>query len=341
MALIVEVLDATDRTVRTRVRADVLPLTIGRAWDNDVIVEDLYVDARHARIHRDEAGNLCVEDLGSLNGLVVTGEDGSGERRARVVAGAGIEVRLGRTLLRFHDPADPVPPSPPDLFASPAFPAHAAAQPTQPSGPGWALLTRPAWRLGTPLAAAAIIALQVWLASYERNIANEVLYGLLAFVVMAALWTGVWALAARVVVGRFHFTGHYAVISAAVAVAVLLHMLGQWVVFAFPGTSLWTFVEGGAYLLLVAAVVAGHLALASRMTPRRQVRAGVATSAVLFAFVLVVGALDDDAFTDVPEFPGVLKPVTVRWPAPLSIDGFLDAVDGARQDADALLEPQS
>jgi hypothetical protein len=340
MALIVEVLNAADRTVRTRVRADALPLTIGRAWDNDVIVEDLYVDARHARIHRDEAGNLCVEDLGSLNGLVVTGEDGSGERRARVVAGAGTEVRLGRTLLRFHDPADPVPPALPDLVDAPGRPGL-AARPGPPAETGWSLPTGPAWRLGAPLAAAGIIALQVWLGSYERNIANEVLYGVLGFVVIAALWTGVWALAARVVVGRFNFTGHYAVISAAVAVAVLLHMLGQWVVFAFPGTRLWAFVEGGAYLPLVAAAVAGHLALASRMTPRRQVRAGVATSAVLFAFVLVVGALDDDAFTDVPEFPGVLKPVTVRWPVPLSIDGFLDAVDGARQDADALLEPQS
>ena len=42
---------------------------IGRAYDNDVVVDDPYVAPHHARIVRDEAGELFAEDLGSVNGL--------------------------------------------------------------------------------------------------------------------------------------------------------------------------------------------------------------------------------------------------------------------------------
>jgi pSer/pThr/pTyr-binding forkhead associated (FHA) protein len=86
VALIIEVLDAEERTVRARVRAGALPFTIGRAWDNDLILEDLYVDARHARIHRAVDGTMLVEALGSLNGLAVIRGDGSSEKQVRVVA---------------------------------------------------------------------------------------------------------------------------------------------------------------------------------------------------------------------------------------------------------------
>ena len=59
--------------------------------------------------------------------------------------------------------------------------------------------------------------------------------------------------------------------------------------------------------------------------------------AVILAFGLIADAVDDNAFSDVPEFPGVLKPAAVRWPAPVALDGFLDAVDQVRDEVDSLV----
>src|ERR1700686_4146954 len=44
------------------------PVTIGRAPDNDIPIDNLAVSNYHARVYV-EAGSLVVEDLNSLNGL--------------------------------------------------------------------------------------------------------------------------------------------------------------------------------------------------------------------------------------------------------------------------------
>jgi pSer/pThr/pTyr-binding forkhead associated (FHA) protein len=57
------------RDVVNRVRIAGEEATIGRGYDNDVIVDDPYVAARHLRVSRDEAGQLVAKDLGSVNGI--------------------------------------------------------------------------------------------------------------------------------------------------------------------------------------------------------------------------------------------------------------------------------
>jgi hypothetical protein len=48
-----------------------LPLVIGRAADSGLVLEHTSVSAQHARLYRDPNFGLCIEDLGSLNGLAV------------------------------------------------------------------------------------------------------------------------------------------------------------------------------------------------------------------------------------------------------------------------------
>jgi len=46
---------------------------IGKAEDNDYVVDDAYVSRYHARLGRDENGNLFIEDNNSTNGTFVNG----------------------------------------------------------------------------------------------------------------------------------------------------------------------------------------------------------------------------------------------------------------------------
>jgi len=46
---------------------------IGKAEDNDYVVDDVYTSSYHARLGRDENGNLFIEDLNSTNGTFVNG----------------------------------------------------------------------------------------------------------------------------------------------------------------------------------------------------------------------------------------------------------------------------
>jgi hypothetical protein len=51
-----------------------LPATIGRSPENQVVLGDRTVSARHAKIYYNrELHAVCIEDLGSMNGVFVNG----------------------------------------------------------------------------------------------------------------------------------------------------------------------------------------------------------------------------------------------------------------------------
>ena len=76
-----------------------LPISIGRDAQNDIVLNDETMSARHARIYFDEyAKDICIEDTDSLNGLFI---DGNPTRKN--VLFDGVEVRLGNVSLSFRD----------------------------------------------------------------------------------------------------------------------------------------------------------------------------------------------------------------------------------------------
>ncbi len=68
MEVIVEQLGTTNNVLE-RHKFERGPVSLGRAFDNDVILTDEHVDAHHARLVEDDDGRLQIEDLDSVNGI--------------------------------------------------------------------------------------------------------------------------------------------------------------------------------------------------------------------------------------------------------------------------------
>jgi hypothetical protein len=342
VALILEVLHG--HGARTRHRLDALPLTVGRALTNDIVLDDAYVDARHARITRDESGALQVEDLGSVNGLVA-----GGRRQGSLPVQPGSELRVGRTTLRFRDPDEPVPPPLVDELPGQTAPTPAAADggPRVGATPGFAARRAPAalalWVATTNrgrllLAAGATVAFAIytWLGSSERSSASDVFSTALGFVTLTSMWAGIWAVASRAVVRRFEFLGHFAVASA-VALAGLAWTIAEgWASFLFPDTALTTVLSTAPALALLAALIAGHLALASTLPRRRQWRAALIVTGTVVAIAGLAALTSEEEFTDVPTFSAALKPVPTRWLPTKSIDDFGGVMRELKEDVDEM-----
>jgi pSer/pThr/pTyr-binding forkhead associated (FHA) protein len=323
VAMILEVLHPSG--ARTWHRLGDLPLTVGRGLTNDLILDDPYVDARHARIALDESGAALIEDLGSLNGLVAN----DARLEGRVPVQPGAEIRVGRTMLRFRDPAEPVSPALVDVIAAPPS-APAMVSETSPSRSirarvpaivsRWAATT--SGRLLVAAVAMSAVAIYSWMGSSERSSASEAFFAALAFASTIGLWAGIWAVASRVSVQRFHFVGHVAVASLVTLGALIWTMLAEWLSFFFPDSSVADLLSGGMGFLLLSALVAGHLSLASAIPRKRQWRAGF----IVAGTVLVIGGLatlaDEDSFTDVPTFSGVVKPIASNWLPTATVDEF-------------------
>lgn len=320
--MILEVLHPSG--ARTWHRLGDLPLTVGRGLTNDLILDDPYVDARHARIALDESGAPLIEDLGSVNGLVAN----DARLEGRVPVQPGAEIRVGHTVLRFRDPDAPVSPALVDqVVAPPPLAMVSEATPRRRSRArvpaAVSRLAATTWgRLLVAAVAMSAIAIYSWMGSSDRSRASEAFFTALAFASTIALWAGIWAVASRVSLQRFHFVGHVAVASLVTLGALLWTMLAEWLSFFFPDAGVADVVSGGMGLLLLSALVAGHLSLASALPRKRQWRAGfiVAGTALLLGGLATLA--EEDAFSDVPTFSGVVKPIASNWLPTATVDEF-------------------
>lgn len=73
-------------------------ITLGRAHDSTIVLDDDYASSRHARIYPDRDGNWIVEDLGSTNGTYLD--------RTRLTTGTpiplGAPIRIGKTVIELR-----------------------------------------------------------------------------------------------------------------------------------------------------------------------------------------------------------------------------------------------
>jgi len=313
MALILELRDG--RGMPTWHRIETLPLTLGRALSNDIIVDDPYADAHHARIRLDESGEIAIEDTGSVNGLRSNGSRANG----KIIVGPGVEVRMGRTILRFRDVNEVVPPalveSPPASLYSPRLETTFGRSVV----------------IGLMLAAVALV---TWLGNTERSSASSVLAAVLAAAGVSFLWAAAWGVAARGADRRFHLLGHMTMISLAILIVVGYNVLNEWLTFFFPDSTIASVAFAGVFLVVLAALIAGHLSVANALSRKRRWRAGFITSATLLALILAPEMLQEDEFSDVPTFEGRLKPVPASLVPTSTVDEFLGAIGEAKDEVD-------
>jgi hypothetical protein len=329
MAVIVEVCHA-DGT-RTRHAIDGQPLTIGRALANDLVLDDPYVDARHARIARDENGALFIEDLGSVNGVVSE----NARQRGVLPLPIGGEVRVGRTTIRFRDSEEPLAPA---LVDEPA-PAPARA-PDPVALPRTDLLGRllatTRGRLTIIVATVTLFGLYSWLGTSARSSASDVTSTVMGFAMLIALWAAIWAVASRIVVHRAHFISHLAIAAAFTLAALGLTISGDWLSFFFPDFFLGSTLTVLISLGLFAALIAWHLSLSSTMSRRRQWRVGFIVAGTLLAIGGLAALTEEDSFSVVPKFSSAVKPVAAEWVPTSSIAEFDEVMKKLKTEVDGM-----
>jgi hypothetical protein len=73
-------------------------VTLGRAHDSTIVLDDDYASSRHARLYPDPSGQWVVEDLGSTNGTFL----GQTKLTGATVAAVGVPIRIGKTVLELR-----------------------------------------------------------------------------------------------------------------------------------------------------------------------------------------------------------------------------------------------
>jgi hypothetical protein len=239
-----------EHAVRQRLGAHAL--TLGRGWDNDIVLDDAHVAAHHLRIAREADGRWFAEDLGSVNGLRVEGER---RPRARVELAPGTIVRVGHTQLRLHRGSDAVPAE-------------------LPLG-----LNRSPWPAALVCSALVLTlaVLELWLGETAEPKLVRYLTGVLALAAVALLWTSAWAAISRLFAGHARYGVHLLIAAAGLLAYSLYDPLSELGAFALSWTALARYAYVGAWVLLGVTCIA-HL---RALSPKRQAMKAIAVGALV------------------------------------------------------------
>jgi hypothetical protein len=240
------------------------PSRVGRSYEMDVILDDPFIAAGHLEIREGPNGGVEVEDLQSINGMVVLP---SPEKRTCVEVKPEDVIRIGHTQLRIRPRSYTVAPERAIL--------HTAAY------------RQPVLFL---IVAAVVLATFVWDAYLTTSHRDEkaIMVILVAMAVAAgAVWIAVWSLVGRTVGGRSNFAVHGFVACAGVLALQIWTAAVGYLAFGFDAGWLETLGLAGAAALF-AYIVYRHLRLASRAGRRIHVTVAAVVSIVGFGGAAVL-----------------------------------------------------
>ena len=238
-AIWVEVLSRLHHdAVVARYRCATDPVRIGRAYDNDVVVDDPHVAAHHLRIVRMDDGELVAEDLGSRNGLFL---DRDREPRERIPIDGERPLRIGHTLLRVRTATHAVPAEQMLVHVAPYWPTA----------------------LACIVGVFGIAVLDLWLSETGEPKAIRYLTPLLILTIAVGVWTAGWSVLTRVFTGHARFGHHFLIVAAGLLAFSVYDQVAEAGAFAFSWTGLGTTAYIAAWLVF-GAICYAHLLVLGR-----------------------------------------------------------------------------
>jgi hypothetical protein len=293
--------------VAARIRIPGDEARIGRAFDNDVVVDDPHVAPHHLRVLRAEDGELLAEDLGSVNGLFA---EHGGERAQRVPLSKSPGLRIGRTVVRIYDAAHEV--APEKLLTPPRAHAH--------------------WAVGLGVALFAGLLLISWLNLTTEPNANILFLPLLGLLTAVALWAGTWALISRVFHGQARFSVQLRIAFTACIALVLWDQLARTLSFALASREIGEYSGLGAWAILGATCVA-HL---HSIGPRhmRAAQGAVIVLIVAGAGIQYFAKSERQTYYGQHASLGDLRPPALRLAPHATVEEFFTRAESTRRKVD-------
>lgn len=283
------------------------PLSLGRAWDNDLVLDDPFVAPHHARLEADGDSGVCLVVGDTVNGVRLGRQVRAAGERVPLPA-AGAELALGELRLRLRLPGETLPPEQP--LHRRGRGAHA----------GRRSAALPYVLMALLLAADALGSHALLLDPGAR--ASDWYGVVLGLPLALAGWCGAWALASKLFRHRFDFWGHAAValpwLVAMVVVGDGLPMLAA----AAGWPWLWRVAQPLVMLLLVL-LLRAHLLL---VLPghARAATASVAALAAIWAGVTLTGVYRATDRLSAPPYMSTLPGPIGSWEAAVPSEQLID-----------------
>lgn len=313
---LLEVLDR-DGVVRQSVKVGAWPLRVGRALDNDLVLDDPHTAPEHLRIARDDTGQLALTVGDSVNGLQLNGRAVAAGEQVVLPAGPHdkpVSLVLGRTQLRLRL-------------------ATQLLAPEQRLGTARVLTQGLPTLLMLALAAALVLGFNTWLDSEPDLLTKSLASSAISALAIGFGWAGVWTLLSKVFTHQAHFGWHLRVMLLAVLAWEALMAGTSLLAFAFSWPWITDFNFVPAYAIL-GAMLYFHLQAVEPLHPRRTLGFAVGSALTGLALSLWFNVQATDRVGS-ELYMNHLFPPALRVAKPVELTDFMQGAAGLQTRVDA------
>lgn len=319
MAVIIEVLGWGGKSQR-HYRVEGSSITLGRGYQNDVVLSDSHISPNHLRLDALDNG-WQLTDLESLNGVEILKNPASQENPLSAgVLADGAEIKVGRTRLRII--AD-------SYQVEPAKALHRLEREV-------GQLNRFSIWLPLFLLSVTVSIGSLYVNSFVewqwKNIVSTILASQVAPLILALFWSGL----GRLLREESNFLGHYNLI----LLASLIYTSGAWltgiIAYNLSAQILISVAVPLFSLLLVAVLLSANFALATHMQARQRWITSIAFVALVMVVSIATRMQQWGEFSPYPVYFSAIELPLFQLGGGASVDAYISGLDDLFVDADQL-----
>jgi FHA domain len=303
MELVFEITSRSGRSIeRHKLQGD--EISIGRAYDNQLILSDETVSPHHALITADSKGHIIIRDLDSINGI----SNGNHERfHGDITLVSGNEYLLGKTRIR--------------IFTL----DHQIAEAVSLSNIDWTInyFARNWVTFGAMLMLILLMVAETWMetdSEFKLESYINPIFGALALTIFAALF---WGLISRIVKHEMRFKAQFTVISLYVVLAFCSIYLYEFVLFNSMNyiitVSFYVFIT----IVLLAVLFWFNLHIATYQSNAQRWKIAIFLSATIVILSMFSDVIERTEFSLDPHYIAEIKPPILRVVSGADIDKFI------------------
>lgn len=280
-------------------------LTLGRSFNNDVILSDHFIAAEQVRFNY-EQGQWTLKVLDDTNPVLLNDKPVDGDV---VTIKSGDQLTLGRTHLIL-------------LLSN-----HTVEHTRKLMLSNWRF--HKGLRFALPLVMLLLSALLDVFTDYQEITGKirwgELLGGGLTYILLIVLWSGCWALVGRLLRHRPNFFAQLFYTSLTMAVLNIGVLFSGYAEYATTNEMFGNVIEWGFLLFIFTLLLKYNLTYASELKKRGWISFSVIAASMLFVFSMWY--LKQHDFNSRPDYSKTLKPPLAKWSTDKSLELYLQRID--------------
>lgn len=268
-------------------------IRIGRAFDNDLILNDATISPHHAEISIDEDGKIWLLDMDSLNGSWV---DRTQSNKQKIELHSGSELTLGKTILHVFTPEHPV---------------ESAVKITPVSFvTSW--IENPFLLVSSIILIAFLYGVEQWLNMFQEFKWQEII-NVELIIFGSALSMGIfWAIVGRIFKHESNFKNQMKIIFVFIVAQFFITKFVDIILFNSLNYTFAMVLMMAVEFVLIALLLWLNLLLSTNQTQEQRLRTAVVVSAALVVLSIYSDMINESEFSDSPEYVKLLHPPALR-----------------------------